>query len=113
MEHEMRLELHKLVFFKDTTLGDLDPNRLSDRDYKAISDEHARATNDIFNLAPWDRIMALRGQFRLMSEYEQTHVVRSHSDRDVESKWLVDRVLSETRCKIERDPTKADSSPCS
>jgi hypothetical protein len=93
IEDELRSELHKLIFIKGTTLDDLDANRLSDRDYKRISDEHVRVANDVLNLAPWDRIMALRKEARLMSEYEQTHTVRSHTDREAESKWLVAQIL--------------------
>jgi len=52
-----------------------------------------RVANDVLNLAPWDRIMALRKEARLMSEYEQTHTVRSHTDREAESKWLVAQIL--------------------
>jgi hypothetical protein len=37
--------------------------------------------------------MALRKEARLMSEYEQTHTVRSHTDREAESKWLVAQIL--------------------
>jgi hypothetical protein len=95
IQDELRTELHRLIFLKGTTLDDLDANRLSDRDYKRISDEHQRVTNDVFNLSPWDRIMALRKEARLMSEYEQTHTVRSHADREAESKWLVAQILPE------------------
>jgi len=47
IEDELRSELHKLIFIKGTTLDDLDANRLSDRDYKRISDEHVRVANDV------------------------------------------------------------------
>jgi hypothetical protein len=61
IESEMRLELHRLVFMKDNTVSDLDPNQLSDRDYKRISDEHVRIYNgDPGNVAAWDRIVSLR-----------------------------------------------------
>ena len=113
IENDLRSELHKLAFLKGNTLDDLDPNRLSDRDYKRISDEHVRVSSDIFHLAPWDRITALRKERRLMEEYEQTHAVRAHADREAESKWLVEQVLSYTQCKIQGDPTKADSQRCS
>jgi hypothetical protein len=98
IEHDMRLELHKLVFVKDNTVGDLDPNRLSDRDYKRISDEHVRVyNNDPHTVAAWDRIEALRKEARLMAEFERTHAVRTHADREDESKWLVDQILRHTQ----------------
>jgi hypothetical protein len=93
IEAEMRTELHRIAFFKDTTVGDLDPGHLSDRDYKRISDEHQRTLSDRSSLAPWDRVIALRRESRLMAEYEQTHAVRNHSDREAESKWLVAQIL--------------------
>lgn len=95
IENDMRAELHKLAFVKGNLLDDLDPNRLSDRDYKRISDEHTRIYDDPHALAAWDRIVALRKESRLMAEYERTHTVRSHADREAESKWLVDQILSD------------------
>ncbi len=95
IEDELRSDLHKLVFFKGSDLDDIEANRISDRDYKRISDEHVRAYNDVFNVSPWDRIMALRKESRLMAEYEQTHAVRSPADRNAESKWLVAQILSD------------------
>jgi hypothetical protein len=113
VQNDMREELHKLVFIKGNLVDDLDPNRLSDRDYKRVSDEHVRIADDIYNLNAWDRIVALRKQARLMSQYEQSHAVRTHFDREAESKWLVDQVLRDTQCQIQRDPMKTDSQPCS
>ncbi|MBV9504763.1 MAG: hypothetical protein JO323_07125 [Acidobacteriia bacterium] len=98
IEHDMRIELHGLVFVNGNTVADLDPNQLSDRDYKRISDEHTRIYNgDPHNVAAWDRIVALRKENRMMAEYEQTHTVRTHTDREAESKWLVDQILRHTR----------------
>jgi hypothetical protein len=94
IEFAMREEFQtRLMFAKGNTVDDIDPNRLSDRDYKRISDEHERAFSDHSTFAPWDRIVALRKEAGLMSEYEQTHAVRSHADREAESKWLVAQIL--------------------
>jgi hypothetical protein len=57
-----------------------------------------RASGSVLNLAPWERIVALRKEHRLMSEYEQAHAVRSHGDREVESKWLVDQKWLRSWC---------------
>jgi hypothetical protein len=35
------------------------------------------------------------------------------SDREAESKWLVDQILRDSQCKIQMDPAKVDSQPCS
>jgi hypothetical protein len=40
-------------------------------------------------------VIALRRESRLMAEYEQTHAVRSHADREAESKWLVAQILQD------------------
>lgn len=94
IEYAMREELQsQLMFRTGSTVADIDPNRLSDRDYKRISDEYTRVYYDSHTLPGWDRIMALRKEARLMSEYEQTHAVRSHADREAESKWLVAQIL--------------------
>jgi hypothetical protein len=94
IEFAMREEFQtRLMFAKGNTVSDIDPNRLSDRDYKRLSDEHTRVYYDSHALSAWDRIMALRKEARLMAEYEQTHAVRTHSDRKAESKWLVAQVL--------------------
>jgi hypothetical protein len=93
IQTDLTFELNRLSFAKDNLVSDLDPNRLSDRDYKQISDEHMRVTDEIYNLAPWDRIVALRKEARLMAEYERAHSVRTHADREAESKWLVDQIV--------------------
>ena len=92
----LRDELQKLVFFKGSTLNDIDPNRLSDRDYKAISDEHEARYGNPFHLSPWERIVALRRELDLMLQYGLSHEVRTHSDREAESKWLVDQILHDS-----------------
>jgi len=112
IEDNLRDELQKLVFFKGSRLNDVDPNRLSDRDYRAISDEHEARYGNPFHLSPWDRIVALHRESRLMSEYERTHTVRTHSEREAESKWLVDQILRDTRCTIHQEPAADDSAPC-
>jgi hypothetical protein len=97
IENDMRGELRALMFVNGNTVADLDPNHLSDRDYKRISDEHSRIYNgDPGNVAAWDRIMALRKENRLMAEYEGSHSVRTQADREAESKWLVDQILRDT-----------------
>jgi hypothetical protein len=113
IQSDMREELHKLVFIRGNLVDDLDPNRLSDRDYKRIADEHVRIADDIYTLNAWERIIALRKEARMLAEYEQTRAVRTHSDREAESKWLVEQVLRDTQCQIQRDPMKTDSQPCS
>jgi hypothetical protein len=112
LDARMRDEVHRLVFFKGNTLGDMDPNRLSDRDYKQISDDYVRFSDDIYKLTFWDRIVALRKEAQLVNEYEQTHSVRRHADREVESQWLVEQVVKSMQCQIQRDPTILDSKPC-
>jgi hypothetical protein len=98
IQYSMREDLQaRLMFVKRNTVNDIDPNRLSDRDYKRISDEYTRVYYDSHAFSAWDRIMALRKEARLMSEYEQTHAVRSHADRETESKWVVDQILRDTK----------------
>jgi hypothetical protein len=112
LQDQMRLEVHRLIFVKGNNLGDMDPNRLSDRDYKQISDDYVKFSDDIFRLTFWDRIVALRKEYRLKTEYEQTHSVRSHADREAESEWLVEQVVKSSQCQIQQNPMTAESKPC-